>query len=567
MMNFRNLAVRVGSLMLGLALVCSVAFAQTPAIAASGTVNAADYSRSFAPGAIISIFGTNLSAASLAAPQIVLPTTLGGTSVELSATGQQIPLLFVSPGQVNAQLPYTVSAGSLQIRVRSAAGVSANDTITVSARAPKIFTINFSGSGGSVATDSNNAVLTSANPAVPARAISVWMNSLGATSGSPVAGSAAPAGAVVSDTVTASVGGAPATVTFAGLQTGTTGLYRVDIQSPFVVLTGPIAVTVSVGGVSTQASTTLQYRQSGFFYTLLGGKFVNQVRNAKSGAGTTVVYRTTDAATWGANGLNAWTTTTPLSGAQYTSAAGVALTLMSGASVAYDNNGIESGLNGGFYNNLGGGSDSLKAGLTDLYSNSNYFPLVFAGYFKLAASTTVTQLIGYFDVGASDVINALPLDPANPYLKYRMNIWSNAAAGTPKETGNFVGDVFTTDTAAGTFEYSATGSPMISASIGNAARYIYRLTFTPSSAVTLPAGDYWFAPSMAIRTTPAANSTAAAPVVSTSELLQMLRRPAPASRGSRQPSSFSLMGTQMTMDDSPSLPYPVVVRPGWNDQQ
>ena len=49
-------------LIAALPLVLSLsASAQAPSISTSGTVNAADYSRDFAPGAIISIFGTNLS--------------------------------------------------------------------------------------------------------------------------------------------------------------------------------------------------------------------------------------------------------------------------------------------------------------------------------------------------------------------------------------------------------------------------------------------------------------------------------------------------------------------------
>ena len=54
--------------------------AQTPAITTGGTVNGADYSRDFAPGAIISIFGTNLATTTGGAVTIPLPTTLAGAS-------------------------------------------------------------------------------------------------------------------------------------------------------------------------------------------------------------------------------------------------------------------------------------------------------------------------------------------------------------------------------------------------------------------------------------------------------------------------------------------------------
>ena len=191
--TFKNMMKTIAPLVF-LICVAGLAFGQTPAISAGGTVNAADYSRSFAPGGIISIFGTNLCASAQAAPQLPLTTVLAGTSVELTSTGQQIPLLFVSAGQINAQLPYTVAVGSLQIRVRTAAGVSASDTIAVSARAPKIFTVDFSGQNAGVITTASNAVLTSLNPSVPSQTVSIWMNSLGATTGTAVAGQASPSG-------------------------------------------------------------------------------------------------------------------------------------------------------------------------------------------------------------------------------------------------------------------------------------------------------------------------------------------------------------------------------------
>lgn len=76
-MTMRNRCILLALLTLALSL---TAQAQTPAIATSGTVNAADYSRDFAPGAIVSIFGTNLAASSGGATSIPLPTTLGGAT-------------------------------------------------------------------------------------------------------------------------------------------------------------------------------------------------------------------------------------------------------------------------------------------------------------------------------------------------------------------------------------------------------------------------------------------------------------------------------------------------------
>ena len=358
------------------------------------------------------------------------------------------------------------------------------------------------------------------------------------------------------------------TPSFAGLQPGSTGLYRVDAQVPFVVLTGPITVQVTVGGVATQANTTIQFRQLGFYYTLLGGVFPNgQTRNGISGANSALAYRQSDSGTWGANGFNTWTSTTPYSGSQFSVASGLALTLMNGASYVYDNNGIETGNNLGFYNNLGGPSDSLKAGFSDNYSNSNYFPLVFAGYFKLTAATQVTKIIGYFDMDASALVNLLPFDAANPYVKYRMNIYNSVTPGLPKENGTYVGDVFSSDVTAGTFAYSVTTTPMISNNpTKNGTRYPYRLTYTLANPITIPAGEYWFTHDAAVRQTPAATSTSEAPIVTAGQLQQMIRT-SQKGRTAQKAVRFSLLGTEMTLEDAPSLPYPVVVRPSWPEQQ
>nr|MCU0248399.1 hypothetical protein [Bryobacter sp.] len=49
-----------------------------PAINAGGIVNAADYSLELSPGAIFTVFGRNLAAATVSASTLPLPETLGG---------------------------------------------------------------------------------------------------------------------------------------------------------------------------------------------------------------------------------------------------------------------------------------------------------------------------------------------------------------------------------------------------------------------------------------------------------------------------------------------------------
>lgn len=562
MNNFNKLA----SLLVG-ALVGVPAFGQ--AIFTAGTVNSADYSRNFAPGAIISIFGTNLSASTAQATSFPLPTSLGGTSVKLVGNSEQLPLYYVSPGQINAELPFDVAPGTVALNVTTSAGVSNTDTITVSAQAPKFFTVDYSGTGSAMATTPDYHVLTAGLPAKPADTIVLWMNSLGATAGgSAVAGQPAPGATpgsqplALTATPTVTIDGLNAPVTFAGLTPNLSGLYQINVTVPFVVLTGPVSIQVSlpgpVGPVLSQANVTIPIRQMGFYYSVLGGKPVSgQTLNGVSGAGSALAFRESDAVTWGIGaGYNAWTNITGLS-STYSSATGTAITLRNGTSIVYDNNGIENATFGTFYNNTGGPPNAQKPGLSDLYSMSNYFPLIYSGYFKLSQSTTITELIGYFD--ASGFL-ALPFDPANPYVKYRMNIWSMAAGNLPKETGNFVGDVFSSDTTAGTFTYSDTGVKMISSTATDVPKPIYRLSYKLNSPLTLPAGEYWLGHDASVRTTPAASSTADRSTVKTmseDELGALISSQKVGDKSFR----LNLLGREMFLDPSWVLPEAVKVHP------
>jgi uncharacterized protein (TIGR03437 family) len=548
LMHKRLMFVAVLTFFLGLTLQAQ------PAISLGGTVNAADYSRDFAPGAIVSIFGTNLASTAAGAPSVPLPTSLSGTSVELvnGTSVQSLPLFYVSPAQINTQLPYGLAAGTAQIRVRTAAGASTTDTISVVARAPKIFTVDFSGKGAGIVTNPAMSIATQSNPVKPGDNVIIWLNSLGETNPPVVAGNAAPGGpvtapATVSD-VTVTIGGKPARVIFAGAAPAYTGLYQVNVQSPFVVLTGPVDIQVSVGQRASQTGVTATYRQLGFYNVVLGGKAVSG--QAVTGI-TSLAFRQSDAITYGQPGFGQWSR--PGSSAAIdSSVSGEAVTLKSGVSVVYDNNGIEDRSGASFYSNVGGGPDNLKAGLVNLYSMSNYFPLVFSTYMKFSQPVTVSEMIGYFDGKGN---SQLPFDPNNPYLKYRMNIWSNAS-GLPKETGGYVGDVFSSDSAAGTFSISATSVNRVSSNATAPVEPLWRLDYKLNSPVTLPAGEYWLSYDASIRDNPSSGTSTSASVT-TSELAGIIQMQTPSEKEVK----FSFFGRELVYQESWMLPFAVEVRP------
>ncbi len=75
-----------------------------PAISANGVVDAAGFEPTLAPGGLASVFGAELAAETTHATSLPLPTTLADAKVKVN--GIDAPLLFVSPTQINFQVPY-----------------------------------------------------------------------------------------------------------------------------------------------------------------------------------------------------------------------------------------------------------------------------------------------------------------------------------------------------------------------------------------------------------------------------------------------------------------------------
>ena len=94
---------------------------------------------SVAPGSWIEIYGANLAADSRSwtgadFTGVNAPTSLDGTKVTIG--GQPAFIDYISPTQVNAQVPSNVATGSQPVIVTSAAGASAASTIAVNQQEP-----------------------------------------------------------------------------------------------------------------------------------------------------------------------------------------------------------------------------------------------------------------------------------------------------------------------------------------------------------------------------------------------------------------------------------------------
>jgi len=214
---------------------------------------------------IASLFGTNLAGGTVVADSAPpLPLRLGETS--LTMAGNTLPLFFVSPGQVNFQLPFVSVTGPTQEALTITQGqFSTNITVILTLYSPAMFTTNSQGTGQAAALIANTAIIPAPNGAFPGSRpankgdfVSLYCTGLGDVTNRPGLGSPSPANPLATTLAnpTVTVGNAPATVSFSGLAPGFVGLYQVNIQVPNSAPSGDaIPVVLTIGGVTANTVT------------------------------------------------------------------------------------------------------------------------------------------------------------------------------------------------------------------------------------------------------------------------------------------------------------------------
>jgi uncharacterized protein (TIGR03437 family) len=213
-------------------------------------VNLADGSTAMAPGGLVAVLGHDLSAVTLSNSELPVPTTLGESCLTVNTV--KAPLFMVSPGQINAQLPFEVTGG-LTFVLRTPGGVSDPFTTQATSSAPAVFSTASAGPDTGLTAmyrAVNNEPVTLSNPIHPKDYIVIYLTGLGRTTPAVDNGAAAPvdplAVAITQPAVT--LGGVGLTVTYAGLVPGQVGVYQINVYVPDYVPAGmevPLAITGS----------------------------------------------------------------------------------------------------------------------------------------------------------------------------------------------------------------------------------------------------------------------------------------------------------------------------------
>jgi len=111
---------------------------------------AASFGWASAPGELVAGYGSGLAKGTEQAPQLPLPMEMQGAQVQLTDSSGNVslaPLLYVSPQQINYQVPTGVRSGLVTARVLNATTTVATGVLEVLSIAPTIFTANSTGQG------------------------------------------------------------------------------------------------------------------------------------------------------------------------------------------------------------------------------------------------------------------------------------------------------------------------------------------------------------------------------------------------------------------------------------
>jgi len=220
------------------------------ALTVAGISNAASGQQAFAPGMIVSVYGAGLGDFEQVAGATPLPAMMAGLEAWVYSRGGAFistPLYYVSPNQVNLQIPYGLNLGPATLVVGGPWGGTSVD-FTLSASAPGIFMFQ----DGSV------------NPSRTARAgdeVVMFITGDGLASPPLTAGWTPGAGEapVPQLPVSITVGGIAVAPPFAfiGIPSWSVGVTQINFNIPGNVPSGPQPVVVTVGSASSLPATII----------------------------------------------------------------------------------------------------------------------------------------------------------------------------------------------------------------------------------------------------------------------------------------------------------------------
>jgi uncharacterized protein (TIGR03437 family) len=232
-----------------------------------GIVSAASFSGgAVSPGQLVSIFGLDLGTPDTHGPALKQDGHVDDNlaNVRVFFDGKAAPLLLVTPGQINAVVPFEVSGKSATVvQVQNNDVWSNAVSVPVASASPAFFTLTQNGKGQVAALNVDQqsvSVNGAANPV--ARGSIVTLYATGAGLGDAVNDDGLVTGNQLSHprgAVRVSIGGVDAQVLYAGSAPGlVAGVLQVNVKAPDGAPTGAaVPIVLAVGDHSSQDGATL----------------------------------------------------------------------------------------------------------------------------------------------------------------------------------------------------------------------------------------------------------------------------------------------------------------------
>jgi adhesin/invasin len=191
------------------------------------------------------VFGSQLSPVTQGASSLPLPLSTSGVAVLVD--GIVAPLYYVSPTQLNVQIPYEAATGTVLVSVNNNGRV-ATQSFELATAAPGIFT-------------TPAGVLVPTPSAALGEEVAFYITGAGAVSPAIADGAAPPPSTPLADlpvptqNTTVTIGGSPAIIDFIGIPWAVVGVTQINVQVPNGIATGAQPVVVTVDGVASPPAT------------------------------------------------------------------------------------------------------------------------------------------------------------------------------------------------------------------------------------------------------------------------------------------------------------------------
>jgi uncharacterized protein (TIGR03437 family) len=195
-----------------------------------------------APGSLVSLFGSFAGSGTSSATSTPLPQQLSGT--EVLVNGSAVPLLYVSPQQVNAQIPAATVSGQYPVEVRVAGLRVSRGPVSVLSRAPGLFT----------ALNQDGRLNSPSNPARRGEVLQLFATGQGVPPSVPDGASAPITPLIEVPTPFVTIGDRRASVQFSGLAPTLVGVWQINVVIPS---DAPVGTSIPVQILSSASSSPL----------------------------------------------------------------------------------------------------------------------------------------------------------------------------------------------------------------------------------------------------------------------------------------------------------------------